>query len=266
MTNPNTNTKTDARALILSTTERYSDSIAKLAPRGVDPAHYVETLRLYMSSNPKLLDCNAVSVARGILRVAQTGLELGVSCDLLPFGGECQFNPRYNGIIELALSSGVRAIDADVVRDGDDFDYRKGTGAFLRHKASDDMGPITHAYAIAEIKQQSYVFVVLNREQIDAIRQEFSKSWWKRSEKKGGEIIPLDEIPWYAKKTAVRRLSPMLPKNARFAAALMFADEAEPIPSTDFEVLPPQAALKAAAADGEQEGRAVESAAADVTL
>jgi recombinational DNA repair protein RecT len=243
VTSPSTNSKPDARALILSTTERYSDSIAKLAPRGVNPAHYVET--------------------RGILRVAQTGLELGVSCDLLPFGNECQFNPRYNGIIELALNSGCRAIDADVVRDGDYFEYQKGTGAFLKHKAADDMGPITHAYAIAEIKQQSFVFVVLNREQIDATRREFSKSHWKR---KNGEIIPLDEIPWYGKKTAVRRLSPMLPKNARFAAALMFADEAEPIPSTDFEVLPPQAALKAAAADGEQEGRAVESAAADVTL
>lgn len=258
MTSPNTNVKTDARALILSTTERYSDSIAKLAPRGVNPAHYVETLRLYMSSNPKLLDCNAVSVARGILRVAQTGLELGVSCDLLPFGQECQFNPRYNGIIELALGSGVRAIDADVVRDTDYFEYQKGTGAFLRHKAADDMGKITHAYAIAEVKQQSFVFVVVNREQIDAIRSQYSKSWWKRpfGERKG-EIIPLDEIPWYAKKTAVRRLSPMLPKNARFAAALMYADEAEPIPATDFEVLPPQQALKAAAEDGEAEGRAV---------
>ena len=253
----------DARALILSTTERYSDSISKLAPRGVNPAHYVESLRLYMSQNPKLLECSPVSVARGILRVAQTGLELGVSCDLLPFGEECQFNPRYNGIIELALGSGVRSVNADVVRDGDFFEYQKGTEFFLRHKASENMGAITHAYAVAEIKQGSFAFVVVNREQIDAIRSKYSKSWYKR---KNGEVIPLDEIPWYGMKTAVRRLSPMLPKNARFAAALMFADEVEPVPTADFEVLPPQAALRAAAAVGEQEGQTVTRPAAQDEL
>jgi recombination protein RecT len=251
VTNPN---PSESRALILSTTERYSDSISKLAPRGVHPSHYVESLRLYLSSNPKILDCNPVSIARGILRVAQTGLELGVSCDLLPFKDECQFNPRYNGLIELALASGTRAINADVVREHDFFEFQKGTEYYLRHRASKEMGAIEYSYAIAEIKQQSFVFTVLNREQVDGVRSQYSKSWWKR---KNGEVIPLDEIPWYAMKTAVRRLSPMLPKNARFAAALMFADEVEPVPSAEFEVLPPQAALKSANAAAEAEARTV---------
>jgi recombination protein RecT len=209
----------ESRNAILTTVERYSDEIQKLAPRGVEPAHYIASLRLYLGQNPKVLDCTPASIARGILRVAQTGLDLGVSCDLLPFGKECQFNPRYNGIIELALGAGVRAINADVVREGDDFDYQKGTGFFLHHKHGAKHGPITHAYAIAELKVGSFVFDVLDRNEIDALRQRYSKSWAKGS---------LDEIPWYAKKTAVRRLSPFLPKNARLAAALMYAEVAEP--------------------------------------
>jgi recombination protein RecT len=208
----------EQRTAILNTVERYSEEIGKLAPKGVDAAHYVASLRLYLSMNPKVMDCTPASIARGILRVAQTGLDLGVSCDLLPFGKECQFNPRYNGIIELALASGVRAINADVVRQGDDFDYQKGTGFFLHHKHGSERGPITHAYACAQIKIGSFAFDVMDRKEIDAVRQKYSKSW------KNGS---LDEIPWYAKKTVVRRLSPFLPKNARLASALMYSDEVE---------------------------------------
>ena len=238
---------------IISTAEKYNDEIAKLAPRGVNPAHYTASLRLYLSSNQKLLECYPISIARVVLRVAQTGLELGVSCDLLPFKEVAQFNPRYNGLVELALASGVRAINADVVREHDFFEYQKGTEFFLRHRNSPEMGPIEFAYAIAEIKVGSFAFEVLNREQIDATRSEFSKSWWKNGK---GEIIPLDTIPWYAKKTAIRRLSPMLPKNARFAAALAYAEESEEIPTGSFEIMPPAQAAADAAATGAEEGRA----------
>ena len=216
------------RDKILTTVERYSDEIAKLAPKGVDPAHYMASLRLYLSRNSKLLDCTPSSIAQGILRVAQTGLELGVSCDLLPFKTECQFNPRYNGIIELALGSGTRSVNADVVREGDFFEWEKGTQFKLRHrKDAPSSAKITHAYAIAEIKQGSFVFEVLDKAEIDKIRTEFSKQW------KGGT---LEQIPWYAKKRAVRQLAPYLPKNARFAAALMYADDADAIPEGQFEI------------------------------
>lgn len=209
-----------ARDLILTElTQRYSDQLAALAPRGVEPAHYVASLRLYLAQHASLMDCTPVSIAVGMLRVAQTGLELGVSCDLLPFGKVCQFSPRYNGIIELALASGARSLNADVVRDGDLFDYEKGTRFFLRHKHLAEPGArITHAYAIAELKPGSFVFDVMTADEINGIRAAFSKQW------KGG---PLEAIPWYARKTVVRRLAPYLPKNARFASALQFADESE---------------------------------------
>jgi len=212
-------TTVDSRTEILLTVGKYADQLNALAPRGSDAAQYVASLRLYLATNPKVLECSPASIAKGLLQVAQTGLTLGVSCDLLPFKNRCQFSPRYNGIVELALGSGARSLNADVAREGDLFDWEKGTRFFLRHKHTAPTGAlITHAYAIAELKPGSFVFEVVPRDEIESIRSTYSQQW------KSG---PLEAIPWYAKKTAVRKLAPYLPKNARFAAALLFADEAE---------------------------------------
>ncbi|MDB4871990.1 MAG: hypothetical protein JWL97_2994 [Gemmatimonadales bacterium] len=217
---------------------KYGGEIEKLAPKGMTADYHVASLRLYFVEHPQLLECKPISIATGILRVAQTGLTLGVSCDLLPFGQVCQFSPRYNGIVELALNAGTRAINLGVVREGDHFGFDKGTSLFLSHRpiAKSD-AEITYGYSLAEIKQGAFALEVMTREQIDAHRRRYSKSWWKD---KKGNLIPLEEVPWYAKKTPLRQMSPVLPKNARFAAALMYAQEAEEveedIPEASFEV------------------------------
>lgn len=210
-----------ARDVILAeVAEKYSAQIAALAPEGMAPEHFIASLRLYMAQNPAVVECTPASVAMGVLRAAQTGLTLGVSCDLLPFGKVCQFSPRYGGIIELALAAGANAINADVVREGDFFEYEKGTKPYLKHHRNFQGGAkITHAYAVAALRFGQCVFEVATREEIDALRLKYSKSWKHGS---------LDEIPWYAKKTMVRKLGPYLPKNPRLAAALMFADAKEP--------------------------------------
>lgn len=208
---------TTPKDTILATIQEYAHDIASLAPRGFTPAHYAASLSLHLQKNPDLLKCSPLSIAQGILRVAQTGLELGVSCDLLPFLGKnpaCQFNPRYNGLVELGIASGARAINADIVREDDVvWEFEKGTEFKLRHQRGPGKGKIAWAYAIAEIKQGSYVFEVMSRDEIDALRRRYSKQW------KDGE---LEAIAWYAKKSAIRKLSPLLPKNPRFAAALQF--------------------------------------------
>jgi phage RecT family recombinase len=217
MAAPGTALVAKPRDAILAAVEKYGAEITALAPEGADLAHYTASLRLYFAQNPKILDCTPASVAVGMLRVAQTGLELGVSCDLLPFGKTCQFSPRYGGIVELALGAGTRSINADVVREGDDFEMEKGTKPYLRHQKTAKHGAkITGAYAIAEIRVGSYVFEYLSREEVDEIRLKYSKSWAKGS---------LDDIPWYARKTCIRRLTNYLPKNPRLAAALLYADE-----------------------------------------
>ncbi len=252
MTAPGTAVAKPREVILATLVDKYSDQLAALAPERVKPAHYVASLRLYFAQSPKLLDCEAASVAVGMLRVAQTGLELGVSCDLLPFGKACQFSPRYNGIVELALGAGTRSINADVVREGDDFETEKGTRPFLRHQKRAKSGaPITGAYAIAEVRVNSYVFEYLSREEIDAVRARYSQSWKKGS---------LDEIPWYARKTCIRRLTNYLPKNARLAAALLYADEKpEDIPEGECAPIPHDADGVVAGEMGEAESLALDA-------
>lgn len=224
------------RNRILDLVTQYGENIERLAPRGMVAAYYVEELRLYLSQpdkdgNPsKLFDCTPASIARGILRVAQTGLSLGVSCDLLPFGKTCQFSPRYTGIIELALLSGTRAVNADVVYDDDlVWQYQKGTELILNHTRGPRKGKITHFYAIGELKPASYVFEVMTRDEVVAHKAKFSKQWAK---------VPIEECIWYGKKTAIRQLSKFLPKNPRFASALQFDRQAdEEIPDGEYEVV-----------------------------
>jgi phage RecT family recombinase len=232
---------------------KYGGELEKLTQRDrftgkpvVDASYYLATLELYFREHPDLLECRPLSIATGMLRVAQTGLVLGVSCDLLPFGKAnkvCQFSPRYTGLIELALQSGVRAINTGVVREGDHFEFSKGLVLKLQHDPiAKSTAPILRAYAFAEVKQGSFSVECMTKEQIDAHRRRYSRSWWKE---KNGREIPLEEVPWYGKKTCVRQLSSVLPKNPRLAAALMFEKQAEEaveddeIPEATYELQEP---------------------------
>ena len=225
---------------VLTFVGKYAEEIEKLAPRGYTADYLIASLRLYSAQNPKLLECKPLSIAQGVLRVAQTGLTLGVSCDLLPFKDVCQFSPRYTGIVELALASGTRAINLGVVREGDYFEFRKGTTMYLEHRPiGKSTAEVTFGYAMAEVKQGSFSLEVMTREAIDAHRKRWSKSWWWINPKNHAEgVIPLEEVPWYAKKTPMRQLSNVLPKNPRLAAALIFdkALEDEEIPEGEFEI------------------------------
>jgi phage RecT family recombinase len=246
------------RNRILDTVMQYAENIEALAPRGMLATYYVQELRLYLAQpdkdgNPsKLLDCTPASIVRGMLRVAQTGLSLGVSCDLLPFKQNCQFSPRYNGIIELALNSGVRTINADAVYDDDLlWDFQKGTEFFVRHKRGPRKGKLTHFWATAEIKQGSFAVVVLTRDEVEAHKAKYSKQWYK---------VPIEDCLWYGTKTAIRQLSKFVPKNPRFAAALQFdRQEEEEIPEGEYELIH-EAALGHSIMDSRPDARSGEPA------
>ena len=244
------------RATILSMAEKYGESISKLAPRGMDSAYYVEELRLYLSQpdkdgNPsKLLECDPVSIARGVLRVAQTGLSLGVSCDLLPFGKTAQFNARYTGLIDLSIQAGVKAVNYDVVYDDDlMWEYEKGTQLVLRHKRGPRKGKPIAFYAIAEVRQGCFAFEVMTFEEVEAHKLRYSKQWKK---------VPLEDCLWYGTKTVFRRLSKVLPKNERFNSALQFDSEGsdnppDDIPDGEFTVIDePESAGQAPATNGQK--------------
>lgn len=234
-------TKEQREEIINTLVVKYDAQIGALARSsrsfiGNPTEHYAAELRLYLAQNPHLLECSPVSIALGVLRVVQTGLSLGVSCDLLAFKKTVQFSPRYTGLVELAYASGVRGINVDVVRKGEPFRLIKGTRPDLKHTPlGDESAEIVGAYVCAELKQGSFVFDYQSREQLDAIRRAYSQRWWTN---KAGQVIPLEEIAWWARKRMVRMGSAMWPKNPRFAAALMYEQQAEEADDGD-DYIPP---------------------------
>lgn len=159
--------------------------------------------------NPALLECDPVSVVESVQRILTWGLEVGETAYLVPFGNKCQPVKGYQGLIQLMHDSGhVRSVEAHVVYAGDSFEYEYGLEQKLRHVPgnSKQRGPITHAYCIVRLPMHHHVFKVMSAEEIDAIRQQYSKQW-----KKGA--LP----SWYAMKCAIIHTAKLLPKNSRFA-------------------------------------------------
>ena len=135
-------------------------------------------------------------------------------CYLIPYGTTCQLLIGYQGMIELALRTGrVTSIKAMVVREGDHFEFEHGLSEKLVHRPGDNEdAAITHAYAVAQIKDSTPIFWVLSRPQIEARK--------KRGASGRGKRTPWDtDYEAMAMKSAVRALFKWLPKSAEMAVA-----------------------------------------------
>jgi recombination protein RecT len=172
--------------------------------------------------SPELQECDPYSVVGGMRQAAQMRLQFGPlgHVYLIPFKDKgvyrAQFILGYRGMIELAYRSGhVKSIEANVVREGDEFKFRQGSRPFLDFTPA---GPPadrewTHVYALARLMSGGAPFTVLYPDDVEA-RKKQSKSW--RSEFSPWQKWP--EQMW--EKSAVRDLQRFLPQTSVLAAAL----------------------------------------------
>jgi len=127
----------------------------------------------------KMLACTGASVAKSFMDLAQSGLSparhLGQCC-FVPYKSELQFQVEYRGFITLAKRSGeVSYITADVVHEGDKFEFQRGTEQFLHHVPLGDTEQITHFYALVKLRDGATDFRVMTKAQIDKHRDRYSK-------------------------------------------------------------------------------------------
>ncbi len=205
----------DKREKLRAQLAAYAPSLQELLPDGYSPQELITGALIAVQANPALLDCTPVSIATALGRIAQWGLQVGTTAHLVPFGKVCTPIADYKGLIELMVAAGgARKVEAQVVREGDGFEYAFGTEQFLQHRPkAQNPGPITHAYAIVWLRGGVTQFEVMTAADIDAIRHEKSRSW-----KQG----PLTS--WYARKTVVRQVAKYVPRNPRLAQALATDD------------------------------------------
>jgi len=203
--------------------------LAKALPEGIDVERFTRTVLTELERTPELFDCEPGAVLGAVLLAAQLGLEPGPLglVYLVPAPPAVDFVIGYRGYIDLAYRSGhVRDVAAALVYEGEPFEYRKGTRPFLDHSPgpSDKSRAIVAAYAVARLRSGGSVFEVI-----------YEADWTKAREAspagsaKGG--------PWFdhygamIRKTAVRRLEPVLPKSALLTQAVQRDGKPAPEPA-----------------------------------
>lgn len=200
----NTEIKTqpkDIKSLINSDAMR--EQFARALPKHCSPDRFARIAITATTRTPKLLECTPASVMKCLLDLSAAGLEPdGRRAYLIPYGKECTLIVSYMGLIELIRRSGdVNAIRAETVCEKDEFSWANGT---VTHNVNwrDDRGKVQAVYAEATMKSGERQTAVMTIAEIEAIR--------KRS--KAGTSGPwVSDWSEMAKKTAVRRLSKMLP-------------------------------------------------------
>lgn len=218
---------------VLDLIERMTPELAKALPAHLNTERFKRIVVTELRRTPKLYECSPASLLGAMMLSAQLGLEPGPlgHVYLVPFKREVTFIIGYKGLIDLAYRSGqLKSIRAKTVREGDSFEYRDGTRAFLDHSVHEppaEREPVAY-WALAELKTGGKPFVVLYPDEIEATR--------KRSPAGRADSGPwVTDYDAMARKTAIRRLAPVLPVSPALATALE-RDEA-PAPTVD-ETLP----------------------------
>jgi len=207
------------------------DTIRKLLPKAVTFDKFMGTLVAAVSANPKLLECDRGSMIKACIQAAELGLSLNPTLgegDILQVwdnrtkSNHAQFRPRYMGLMKLARQSGeVLKIEAEVVRENDEFLFQKGTDPRLEHKIKlGGRGQMIAAYCVWHLKNGSTQFEVMDRDQVIAIRDRSSAK--TKEGKVVGPWMTDEEEMW--RKTAVRRASKYMPRSCEAFDAAVAVD------------------------------------------
>lgn len=182
--------------------------------------------------NRELLECQPVSVINSFMIMAQLELmpsDVSGEAYVLPYNNnrkvdgkwvkikEAQFQLGYQGLVTLFYRAGCKEIIAEIVRKGDTFTYVNGVVHHEVDPFSDERGEAIGAYVIAKLSTGGQVSKVMSKKEIMAIAEKFSKSF-------KSDHTPWDEANdpqlWMWKKTVLKQVAKLVPKNERIVQAI----------------------------------------------
>ena len=176
-------------------------------PADISVDQFIRAFMTLVAINPDLLTCPFAPIYIALMRCCRDGhLPDGVEATLIPFKNNVTYVEGYQGMIRNFRRSGkFKWIDADVVREGDEFTYYKDeSGVHMRHVPSEDTSrPAVRVYAIATTLDGGCFVSVLSMQEIQKIKNVSRNT--------------RDDAPWkiwpdmMMRKTALRRLSKLLP-------------------------------------------------------
>jgi recombination protein RecT len=218
-------------------------SIAAVLPKHLTPERMAMIAFTAMRRTPKLMECTRESLIGSIMTAAMLGLEpsgpLGHGA-LIPYNDrrrgvvECQFQPMYGGLLELARRSGIiRDVQLRAVYKGDKYSYRFGLDPEIVHiplegEGADDPNrePIA-VYCIIRFNNGGVQWDQMSYAQGIAHGKRYSPSFDDRTGKfKEGSVW--DENPLaMVLKTILKMVLKLCPKSPEMAAALQADDGME---------------------------------------
>lgn len=196
--------QSDLKGLINSDAMR--DQFAKALPKHLSAERFARVAITALTRTPKLQECTPASLMKCLLDLSAMGLEPdGRRAHLIPYGTEATLIIDYKGLVELIRRSGdVVSIRSETVCERDEFSWTNGE---VTHSVNwrENRGAVQAVYAEAVMKSGEKQTAVLTIAEVNAIRDR------SRAGKSGPWVSDFAEM---AKKTAVRRLSKMLPLSA----------------------------------------------------
>jgi recombination protein RecT len=213
-------------------------------PKHLSVERMLRVCMMAVQRTPQLADCDIWTLARSMLTLASLGMEPNTPLGhayLIPFakrgkvagkwqqvGTEVNVIIGYRGFIDLARRTGTLvSLHADVVYDGDQFDFWYGTGAHLKHVPGAKRGAPVWAYCHAQLTDgqafevrpyadvlkirdaaQGYQSALRGRDDGDRGRRAFETTPWVAFER---EMVC---------KTMVRSIAKMLPMSIELANAV----------------------------------------------
>lgn len=204
-----TNTTPTAAQQLQDLLAKNTKAISSLVPEHLTPERLMRVAVNCVAKTPGLQKCTATSLLQCVLAAAEVGLEPGGILGqfyLVPFGNVATPIIGYRGLLELARRTGqIAAVRAVVVFQKDAFKLTEGIQQTIHHErylGDGGAGPMTHVYAVAQLKDGTVQCEVMTRAQVDAIRAR------SRSSGNGPWVTDYEEM---AKKTVFRRLAKWLP-------------------------------------------------------
>lgn len=224
-----TNKPRDIRSAILD----MKPLLAQALPKHLTADRVIQMATNYIRQNPLIAKCSEQSLLGAIMQASILGLEpvqaLG-QVYFVPYKAnkgtrdnpiwvdEVQFQLGYKGILRLIHNSKeVKTIFAEVVREGDLFEYELGLHPKLRHIPNPDgkeNAKITHVYGVAHTIYGGEVFRVLTRNKIESLRKR------NRSQKEQPSGAWLTDYEEMAKAKVIKQLAKYLPLSLETEKAL----------------------------------------------
>lgn len=214
-------------------------AIAAVLPKHLTPERMAMIAFTAMRRTPKLMLCTKESIIGSIMTAAMLGLEpsgpLGHGA-LIPYGTECQFQPMYQGLLDLARRSGfVKDVQLRAVYKGDHYVYRFGLDPTIEHvpmegAGADDPGrEPTHVYAIIRLNGGGVQWDQMSFQQGLAWGKRFSPSFNTRDYPgvfKPGSVWADNPLAMIL-KTILKITLKLCPKSPELAAAIQMDDLGE---------------------------------------